>query len=71
MPGKLHIARAGVIGSLTTRNPSEYRLGLLASDASRATCERCIALEQRYMEDVEYHRTQERLQHEEDSRDGE
>lgn len=72
MPGKLHIARAGVIGSVTTRNPTwcgrEYRLGLLASDSSRATCERCITLEQRYREDVEYHRTQERLQREEDSR---
>ncbi len=75
MPSKLHIARAGVAGSVVTRNPTwcgrEYRLGLTTSDPNRATCERCIAAENRYREDVEYHRTQERLQREEDSRDDE
>lgn len=68
---KIHISMDGAIGSVTTRNPTwcglEHRPGLTTVDLTRATCERCIAAEKRFREDVDYHRTQERIQREEDS----
>lgn len=70
MRRRIHITMAGVVGSVVDRNPTwcgrQYEPGLTTTDLGRATCERCIAAEKRYREDVAYHRTQERIQREED-----